>query len=69
MTETLHTVELTNLEISTILYYIEGGVQGIDESEIEPEVYSIFQKLENIKLHKLTLFQFVNKSKRTSSAC
>ena len=52
MTDTLKeffTVELTNLEISTILFYIEGGVQGIDETEIEPEVYSIFQKLENVK--------------------
>ena len=49
MTKTLHTIELTNLEISTILYYIEGGMQGVNESEIEPEVYSIFKKLENIK--------------------
>ena len=48
-TETLHTVDLTSLEISTILYYIEGGVQGTDENKIEPEVYSIFQKLENLK--------------------
>jgi len=48
MTETLHQIELTKEEISTILYYIEGGVQGIPEEEIEPEVYSIFQKLENI---------------------
>jgi len=49
MTKTLHTIELTNLEISTILYYIEGGMQGVNESEIEPEVYSIFKKLENIE--------------------
>lgn len=49
MTETLHTVELTDLEISTILYYIEGGVQGVPDEEIEPEVYSIFKKLENVK--------------------
>ena len=42
------TVELTKEEISTILYYIEGGVQGVDETEIEPEVYSIFQKLEDV---------------------
>lgn len=49
MTKTLHTVELTDLEISTILYYIEGGVQGVPDEEIEPEVYSIFKKLENVK--------------------
>ena len=49
MTQTLHTVELTYLEISTILYYIDGGTQGVDESEIEPEVYSIYQKLVNLK--------------------
>jgi len=40
-------IELTQEEISTILYYIEGGVQGIPEEEIEPEVYTIFKKLEN----------------------
>ena len=48
MTNTLHTVELTTEEIATILYYIEGGVQGVDDDDLEPEVYSIFQKLENV---------------------
>jgi hypothetical protein len=48
MTNTLHTVELTSDEIATILYYIEGGVQGVDDDDLEPEVYSIFQKLENV---------------------
>ena len=47
--QNLYTVKLTDLEISTILYYIEGGVQGTPEEEIEPEVYSIFEKLENVK--------------------
>ncbi len=40
-----HQVELTSEEISTILYYIE---KGVDEEVIEPEVYTIFQKLENV---------------------
>jgi hypothetical protein len=48
MTQTLHQVKLTSEEISTILYYIESGVQGVDEEVIEPEVYTIFQKLEDV---------------------
>ena len=48
MTQTLYQVELTSEEVSTILYYIESGVQGVDEEVIEPEVHTIFQKLENV---------------------
>ncbi len=48
MTQTLYQVELTPEEVSTILYYIESGVQGVDEKVIEPEVYTIFQKLESV---------------------
>ena len=47
MTQTLHQVELTSEEISTILYYIESGVH-VDEEVIDPEVYTIFQKLEDV---------------------
>jgi hypothetical protein len=48
MTQNFYQVELTSEEISTILYYIESGVQGVNEEVIEPEVYTIFQKLENV---------------------
>jgi len=51
MTQTLHQVELTSEEIATILYYIE---KGVDEEVIEPEVYTIFQKLESVPVAELS---------------
>ena len=42
-------IDLTHNEISTILYYIEGGIQGEHLSnESEEEIDSIFSKLENV---------------------
>ena len=42
-------VDLTENEVSTILYYIEGGIQGENLSkESEEEIDSIFSKLENL---------------------
>ena len=42
-------IDLTHNECSTILYYIEGGIQGEKLSkESEEEIDSIFSKLENI---------------------
>ena len=42
-------IDLTHNEISTILYYVEGGIQGEKLSkESEEEVDSIFSKLESI---------------------
>jgi len=42
-------IDLTHNEISTILYYVEGGIQGENLSkESEEEVDSIFSKLESI---------------------
>jgi hypothetical protein len=49
MTEPICQVNLTLLEISTILYYVESGLQGVSDNSIEPEVYSIFSKLENVR--------------------
>ena len=42
-------IDLTHNEVSTILYYIEGGIQGERLSkESEEEIDSIFSKLENL---------------------
>ena len=42
-------VDLTHNEVSTILYYIEGGIQGQNLSKkSEEEIDSIFSKLENL---------------------
>ena len=42
-------IDLTHNEISTILYYVEGGIQGKNLSkESEEEVDSIFSKLESL---------------------
>ena len=48
MTETLHIVKLTEREISTILYHLEGDLRDVPDDEIAPEVNSIFDKLENV---------------------
>ena len=46
-------VDLTENEVSTILYYIEGGIQGENLSkEREEEIDSIFSKLENLTFKK-----------------
>ena len=42
-------VDLTHNECSTILYYLEGGIQGEKlTKESEEEIDSIFSKLENL---------------------
>ena len=42
-------IDLTHNECSTILYYVEGGIQGEKLSkESEEEIDSIFSKLENV---------------------
>ena len=56
---TYHTVELTNLEISTILYCLDGCVSeaennannlGLD-SDIPSEIHEIYRKLETAYIH------------------
>jgi hypothetical protein len=42
-------IDLTHNEISTILYYVEGGIQGENlDKESEEEIDSIFSKLESL---------------------
>ena len=42
-------VDLTHNEVSTILYYVEGGIQGENLSkESEEQIDSIFSKIENL---------------------
>tara|TARA_B100001093_G_scaffold477949_1_gene505697 strand:+ start:730 stop:930 length:201 start_codon:yes stop_codon:yes gene_type:complete len=43
---TLHNVNLTEEQISTILYVLEGYVQGNDDEELCNEVDDIFEILE-----------------------
>jgi hypothetical protein len=63
MTEPIYQVNFTLLEISTILYYAESGLQGVDDNSIEPEVYSIFSKLENIRtLRVKQILQFTSRN-------
>ena len=41
-----HLVSLTEGEISTILYYLDGLFELVDAKDIAPEVDSIYAKLE-----------------------
>ena len=43
-----HRVTLTEGEISTILYVLEGYVQGNDDTELCQEIDDIFAKLEGV---------------------
>jgi hypothetical protein len=45
----LHNVSLTQGEVATILYYLESYFCGSDENpEEDPDVMSIFRKLETL---------------------
>ena len=43
-----HRVTLTGGQISTILYVLEGYVQGNDDTELCQEIDDIFAKLEGV---------------------
>ena len=42
-------VNLSKDEMSTILYVLEGYVQGNDDEELVTEIDGIFEKFENIR--------------------
>ena len=42
-------VNLSKDEMSTILYVLEGYVQGNDDEELVAEIEGIFEKVENIR--------------------
>ena len=43
-----HNVTLTEGQISTILYVLEGYIQGNDDEELCKDVDNIFEKLEGV---------------------
>ena len=45
---TTHKLNLTGAQISTILYCLEGYVQGNDDTELCEEVDNIFTELESV---------------------
>ena len=45
---TTHNLNLTGAQISTILYCLEGYVQGNDDTELCEEVDNIFTELESV---------------------
>ena len=48
MSKTKHVVCLTEEQISTILYCLEGYVQGNDDEELVEEIDEIFKELETV---------------------
>ena len=48
MTKPKHVVCLTEEQISTILYCLEGYVQGNDDEELVEEIDEIFKELETV---------------------
>ena len=48
MTEQKHVVRLTQKQISTVLYVLEGYVQGNDDEELVEEIDEIFKELETV---------------------
>ena len=48
MTKPKHVVCLTEEQISTILYCLEGYVQGNDDEELCEEIDEIFEELETV---------------------
>ena len=46
MTETKHVVCLTEHQLSTILYVLEGYAQGNDDDELVAEIDEIFEEIE-----------------------
>ena len=45
---TTHKLNLTGAQISTVLYVLEGYVQGNDDTELCEEVDNIFTELESV---------------------
>ena len=45
---TTHKLNLTGAQISTVLYCLEGYVQGNDDTELCEEVDNIFKELESV---------------------
>ena len=48
MSKTKHVVCLTEDQLSTILYVLEGYVQGNDDEELVAEIDDIFEELETV---------------------
>ena len=48
MTKPKHVVCLTEEQISTVLYVLEGYVQGNDDEELCEEIDEIFKELETV---------------------
>ena len=48
MTKPKHVVCLTEEQISTVLYVLEGYVQGNDDEELVEEIDEIFKELETV---------------------
>ena len=48
MTKPKHVVCLTEDQLSTILYVLEGYVQGNDDEELCEEIDEIFEELETV---------------------
>ena len=48
MSKVKHVVCLTEEQISTILYCLEGYVQGNDDEELVEEIDEIFKELETV---------------------
>ena len=46
MSQTKHVVCLTEHQLSTILYVLEGYVQGNDDEELVEEIDEIFEEIE-----------------------
>ena len=46
MSKTKHVVCLTEEQLSTILYVLEGYVQGNDDEELVAEIDEIFEEIE-----------------------
>ena len=47
--DSIHNVELSQGEVSTILYYVESYFQGSDENpEADADLMSVCRKLENL---------------------
>ena len=48
MSKVKHVVCLTEEQISTVLYVLEGYVQGNDDEELVEEIDEIFKELETV---------------------
>ena len=65
--ESVHNVSLTGNEISTILYILEGWIQGNDEynegSNLSLDVDNIFEALEQVTDNYYTQLEEINELK------